>query len=744
MFVLSEIGTMVAMGHPVDIPLIIRAFAADHYEKVLRLVYDADFLFALDAGIGEDDATAPAPTYLHSYWESIDDAREGLIFNPWTRDECLEYHREVTGRAVVLPRLPPKPTYTWGRGLRDAARGVNLSCKQCRLYRAVSIGVLDDLQDLRHQLNGLEGAVQDRGYRTHRRAAGFHQLYEAALMKETKTPATPLSKKGKNRVQTQAEKISADAAKELQRLETLPAMKWTWGPDLNEEEAVAALKFVPTKSRRCHTGYRVSLPDNSVGTASVPSSPVSEAVYSDIGSDIWEIPELDPKEVPTHFGYPPLCNYREPSAVWNGPNYSVAIPPLARHSTFVPTPENHLPITTPADAAFSSDDGPTMADAAAVYTAADAYSSDDEVPVSVAAVEYTAADAYSSDDEVPPVSDDPGMPTSPGAVSVAAGEYTAADAYSSDDEVPPVSDDISMPTSPVVSVAAVEYTAADAYSSSDVGAAAYSSDAGAEVPTMSDHAGIPTSSGAVSVAAVEYDAADAYSTASATAADVFSSSSDSDGVGPVEEINPLASVAYSDSDTSETPDSSDSVDGDHAYSTDSVDGDHAFSSESVDGDHAFSTEGDDDGDDARESRRELSVDGDHAFSTESDDDGDDAPGESRRELSVDGDHAFSTESDDNGDDAPGESRRELSVDGDHAYSSDHGGSDDSGADALGDSRRERQGTEDSECHLIALRRALLNCPPAPQDTPRRQRVRVPVSMPEPVSARLPPSVSMDD
>lgn len=575
MFLLSEIGTAAAMGHPVDIPVIIRAFAADYFENGpdrCGLIYDADFLFALDAGTGEEDATAVAPSYFIPYWESLEAAKEANIYNPYTREQCLVYHRHVTDRNVVLPQLPPKPCYTWGRGLRDAASGVIIECRQCRLYRGVSIGVLDDLQDLRHQVNGLTVAVQDRGYHTERRAAGFHQLFEAAAMKETRTQGSPLHKKGKANARKQSKIIRGDAANELHRLEQLPAIKWTWGPDLNMEEAVKALQC-DAPDPRGHSGYQVSLPDDSCGTASVPSSPGSDGVYSDIAGDIMVIPKLALNQIPVHFRYPPLCNYRVDPGVRNTTDYSVVIPPLSRNSMVIPPPEN-----------FGLDaDG--------------AYSSDAVLPVSCA----DADDAFSSTDAVSP--DAAKLPP-------ASSANAADDAYSSSSD----SDGVGP-----VGGAFMGYSAAPA-SSANAADVAYSFSGASNVAvSVADAADFPNS--------VSPNAAMAAPASSTNAAD--DAYSDVDDVHPVGGIiNPLASVTYSDGDS----DTSDrfQAGADEAYS--SLD-----DQDQAGADNAYSSLDDQNHADADKAYSSLDNQGraDDAYSSDdgaSDDEGDDPLTETRREL----------------------------------------------------------------------------------------------------------------
>jgi len=79
---LTYIGTAAAIGEPINIPLIIRALAADYYQhgrEQLRIVWDDEFLLSLDAGTGKDDPTAIVESYLYAWWEEEPDGRDDNI-----------------------------------------------------------------------------------------------------------------------------------------------------------------------------------------------------------------------------------------------------------------------------------------------------------------------------------------------------------------------------------------------------------------------------------------------------------------------------------------------------------------------------------------------------------------------------------------------------------------------------------------------------------------------------------------
>jgi hypothetical protein len=102
-FALSHIGMAAAVGHTIDIPIMIRALTAYTFRgKGMR--WDPEFLMALDAGDDEDDLAAVAPSYKFSWW-SRTTADKFCCYMDWDNIEiCLEHHRRVTGIKEILPQ----------------------------------------------------------------------------------------------------------------------------------------------------------------------------------------------------------------------------------------------------------------------------------------------------------------------------------------------------------------------------------------------------------------------------------------------------------------------------------------------------------------------------------------------------------------------------------------------------------------------------------------------------------------
>ncbi|KAF8814394.1 hypothetical protein BYT27DRAFT_7206132 [Phlegmacium glaucopus] len=309
LFALSYIGMAAAIGQPIDIPIIIRAMACNFYQngpESITILFDREFHLALDARSDPDDLAATVPSYHLQWWASETTVQEMDVLSVGSIDDCLKYHRDITGIKGLMPERRDKTKYTW---LRD----LNMD--------PLALGVLDDLQDMRHFFHGMEVTFEGCADATARRAASFQQLYEAAIMKElqgestkgsdetgqepgvsgdvnrgtTSEPAAVVGDQVEGKVmqkqkwpaRRQANKIRAEAKEKLVELQNVLALLWRWG----------------TTEGSCYDPSIVIL-----------SPPGGTHKYSDIGEDISLVPELTPRSHPVHFAYPPLCHdYRDPA-----------------------------------------------------------------------------------------------------------------------------------------------------------------------------------------------------------------------------------------------------------------------------------------------------------------------------------------------------------------------------------------------------------------------------------------------
>ena len=103
---------------------------------------------------------------------------------------------------------------------------------------------------------------------TIQRAAGFFQLYEAALMKETTVDDVSgqninLQDKGKKKERRPnlVKQVQQSAAAEFTWISELPSLKWTWGTDLTADDVQKLhISDHPPLPRCPHSGYNFSLP----------------------------------------------------------------------------------------------------------------------------------------------------------------------------------------------------------------------------------------------------------------------------------------------------------------------------------------------------------------------------------------------------------------------------------------------------------------------------------------------------
>ena len=240
-----------------------------------------DLFPSLDAGCDiELDLSAEAEDYEFAWWKSEDEPSTNQILSYSNIREALEFHRQLTGIKGIVGKKMDKSRYTWNRNVSFLPESQEIQCNRCRLYRGITLGVLDNIQDLRHYVHALEVTYEERSDLSIRRAAGFFQLYEAALMKEVQADAGKGKEKAKERENSQTQD---------------PSLKWTWGPVLTEDEVrklpeSRSLLFPP----KVHSGYNASLPWGVVKEGSrTPSSPgESSCVYSDIDQDCQRVPEM--------------------------------------------------------------------------------------------------------------------------------------------------------------------------------------------------------------------------------------------------------------------------------------------------------------------------------------------------------------------------------------------------------------------------------------------------------------------
>lgn len=331
-----------ALGISIEIPIIIRRLAATLYWQRptdLPVIFDRDFIVSLDAGSDPDDLSAVTTSYHNQWWTGPLPPKQEHFLDLTTLDACLKYHREVSGIKEILPTSLLKSSYTWSRHVMDGNMSpATIDCERCRLYRGVALSVQDTFQDLQRHTEALAVFQEANADNCQRRAAIAFQLYEAAAAKETPPPLRMMTAKlSKQQRSTKArsQQVAAAAAADLKRLQNGPELKWSWGPSLSRLDVLSAVK-PPVTSGRIHSGYATSLPGDEQGSDSDGNDSVgSNPIFSEIGGDNVDIPELESADYPHHFCYPPLRHDYFPPC--NPPVFSAAgeqntyhIPPMPR------------------------------------------------------------------------------------------------------------------------------------------------------------------------------------------------------------------------------------------------------------------------------------------------------------------------------------------------------------------------------------------------------------------------------
>jgi len=186
---------------------------------------------------------------------------------------------------------------------------------------------MDNLLDIRHHANAMEVASSHREQLATRRAAGFFNLYEAVLMKESDASISTKGKgKRKASIVQQSENVRIEAADELLRYYELPSQKWTWGTELSREEVVNLIKPPIPSLALPHSGYDFVLPEGQLpDESSGPASPQVGQEVSEIASDIQSVPDLQTNHYPTHFCLHPLRqDLGDPPLSINLPRYNIS------------------------------------------------------------------------------------------------------------------------------------------------------------------------------------------------------------------------------------------------------------------------------------------------------------------------------------------------------------------------------------------------------------------------------------
>ena len=303
LFVMSFIGIATSLGQPVDIPIILRSLAdsialVDGNDRMP--VLSAGFLSMLDIGAhNKDNKCRVVGAYNIDWWSgrkprNCDDVE---VLNSSNVQYCLDHY----GRQIA------RPTEGVGAGnLSDGNSGIvhnsgstdsagshsmagpgptfpdeTIQCQKCSKYRQLLSDVLLDTLRFRNYASTMSTASWNLINIRLRRTSTFHQLYEAAITKET-TVSSP-----------------APAP-------TLPASsyKWTWGETLSNSEVLDLRPDHPGSGAAHHSGYNLSLPDGRfAGEYSEQHSGSSDpqGEYNHLSADMCLNPPDTDHSLPSYF-----------------------------------------------------------------------------------------------------------------------------------------------------------------------------------------------------------------------------------------------------------------------------------------------------------------------------------------------------------------------------------------------------------------------------------------------------------
>ena len=461
-----------AVGQAINIPVIIWMLASDYYHCIpgtADITFQPEFLIALDNGTDPDDPAAVAPSYHNQWWSGNRCPADKSLLSLETIDKCLEVHRRVTNKRHI-PRGFPNTSHAW-----SLSRITNEpECKKCHLYRRVTLGVLDDLRDLQNHIHGSEVSQEAKTEFTSRRAGGFFQLYEAAVIKEmnvspdeSRGPAdshiVTARLKGKSPAAVpdvrypatgDCHSAAGDFPSAANDLHSAAGNKshWTSGPPLTKKEVLEAVKH-HKHSGRMHSGYVQSLPfDESGESSGVPAirSPANSDIYSSL-RETSHVTDLPSDHVPSHFVLSPLRHCHDGSPPFShlgSHNTNGHQPSLSSHHNY---PTHHLSSSDSEDVnpaeAFSDIDRNSAHQGSPIYPPVGNLSSPDGRDTPATDPDYSASDseeanpydAFSDNDYISSAPNSPIFPVPPaGNISLSDGtDIPTVDSNSSQSDVGP-------------------------------------------------------------------------------------------------------------------------------------------------------------------------------------------------------------------------------------------------------------------------------------------------------------------
>ena len=314
-----------AIGQPLDIPVIVRSLGQDMYRAGMiasgLFRPSLELVTYLDGNLssnGLDDPALGIAFYL-PWWTGSDapTAPNAHLCSESLKSALNEYRLQL--QAALLPfRVPHsifnlanelnKPAYTWHSSVNDdmPKSPTKVNCTRCRLYRAVAVGVMDQLRDTYNMVHACQIANQSEKDIAIRRASGFNELFETALKKEIDLEAGSGPDGPEGQESGGVEDLKKWIKKVMMKGDVKAASKWTWGVSLTEDDLIGLIRGADRHDEPPHSGYDQDLPTGSLESDIAESldpdnieDPNDPDLYFDKLS-IASVPELHPHDIPDY------------------------------------------------------------------------------------------------------------------------------------------------------------------------------------------------------------------------------------------------------------------------------------------------------------------------------------------------------------------------------------------------------------------------------------------------------------
>ena len=277
--VLRYVGISVSLGHPLNVPILIRSLADSMghlHETDLPIPIDNDFISLLDSDLAEQNYVCRlVAKYDCAWWigrkPRIIEMAETMKSTSMAR--FVENHlNQLDGSNSELDRL-----LNPGRKALNTSISKDTKCPKCPKYKQILSDTLQDLLRVHRLTSTVLSGSEAKWHIDMRRASAFNLLHEAIILKEIS--GTPSA--SSNRMTSHSpQQVEEKARQELARLQDqLPSShKWTWGESLTKSEVLTLRRS--GSRRKIHSGYDLSLRDVDLGgdDSPMPSHPKTSEI----------------------------------------------------------------------------------------------------------------------------------------------------------------------------------------------------------------------------------------------------------------------------------------------------------------------------------------------------------------------------------------------------------------------------------------------------------------------------------